>query len=119
MLAVPVLAGSTAYAVAEAAGWKESLERRPSQARQFYAVIAVSMLIALALNIIGINPMHSLVLAALLNGVTAPVLMAVIWWLARDARLLGQWVSPWWSSVLVGVGALAMAALPIAWFFAH
>ena len=115
LLAVPVLAGSTAYAVSEAMGWKESLERRPSQAKQFYAVIAVSMAIALALNVIGINPMHSLVLAALLNGVTAPVLMAIIWWLARDRRLLGDWVSPWWSSLLVGIGTLGIAALPVAW----
>lgn len=118
LLAVPVLAGSTAYAVAEAVGWKESLERRPSQAKQFYTVIAVSMAIALLLNVVGINPMRSLVLAAILNGVTAPVLMGVIWWLARDRRLLGDWVSPWWSTTLVGVGALGMAALPVAWLLA-
>lgn len=115
LLAVPVLAGSTAYAVSEAAGWKESLERRPSQAKQFYGVIAVSMAVALALNLLGINPMRSLVVAALLNGVTAPILMGIIWWLARDRRLLGEWVSPWWSSLLVGVGAIGMAALPLAW----
>jgi Mn2+/Fe2+ NRAMP family transporter len=65
LLAVPVLAGSTAYAVSEAMGWREGLERRPSQAKLFYAVIAVSMAIAVALNLVGINPMRSLVVAAL------------------------------------------------------
>lgn len=118
LLAVPVLAGSTAYAVSEALGWRESLERKPSQAKQFYAVIAVSMLIAVALNFLGINPMRSLVVAALLNGLTAPVLMFIIWWLARDKQLLGEWVSPWWSNFLVGAGAVMMAALPVLWLFA-
>lgn len=118
LLAVPVLAGSTAYAVSEAMGWKESLERKPSQAKQFYAVIAVSMIIAIALNFVGINPMRSLVVAALLNGLTAPILMFIIWKLARDQRLLKEWVSPLWSTVLVAVGALMMAGLPILWLFA-
>ena len=118
LLAVPVLAGSTAYAVSEAMGWRESLERRPSQAKQFYAVIVASMAIAVALNLVGINPMRSLVVAALLNGLTAPILMFIIWWLARDKQLLGEHASPWWSSLLVGVGAIGMAVLPILWLFA-
>ena len=118
LLAVPVLAGSTAYAVSEAMGWNESLERKPSQAKQFYAVIAVSMAIAVALNFVGINPMRSLVVAALLNGLTAPILMFIIWWLARDKSLLGEHASPWWSSLLVCTGAIAMAALPLLWLFA-
>jgi len=118
LLAVPVLAGSTAYAVSEAMGWNESLERKPSQAKQFYAVIAVSMAIAVALNFVGINPMRSLVVAALLNGLTAPILMFIIWWLARDKQLLGEHASPWWSSLLVCIGAIAMAALPLLWLFA-
>jgi Mn2+/Fe2+ NRAMP family transporter len=118
LLAVPVLAGSTAYAVSEAMGWREGLERKPSQAKLFYAVISVSMAIAVALNFVGINPMRSLVVAALLNGLTAPILMFIIWWLARDKQLLGEHASPWWSSLLVGTGAIAMAALPILWLFA-
>ena len=118
LLAVPVLAGSTAYAVSEAMGWRESLEKRPSQAKQFYGVIVASMAIAVALNLIGINPMRSLVVAALLNGLTAPILMFIIWWLARDKQLLGEHSSPWWSTLLVGIGAIAMATLPILWLFA-
>lgn len=118
LLAVPVLAGSTAYAVSEAFGWRESLERKPSQAKQFYAVIAVSMAMAIALNLLGINPMQSLVLAAIINGISAPVLMIVIWQLASDKQLLGKWSSPWWSKLLVGLGTLLMISLPLAWLFA-
>lgn len=118
LLAVPVLAGSTAYAVSEAFGWKESLERKPSEAKQFYAVLAASMLIALLLNLLGINPMQSLVLAAVVNGVTAPILLVVIWRISRDRQLLGSWTSPWWSSTLLGIATIAMFALPISWLFA-
>ncbi len=119
LLAVPVLAGSTAYAVSEAFGWKESLERKPSEAKQFYTVLATSMLIALLLNLLGINPMQSLILAAIINGVTAPLLMLTIWKISRDKSLLGQWKSPLWSSTLVGIATIAMFALPICWLFAN
>ena len=119
LLAVPVLAGSTAYAVSEAFGWRESLERKPSEAKQFYSVLAASMLIALLLNLVGVNPMQSLIVAAVLNGVTAPILMIVIWRISRDRGLLDQWASPWWSSTLIGLGTVVMISLPIAWLFAN
>jgi Mn2+/Fe2+ NRAMP family transporter len=92
LLSIPVLAGATAYAVAETFGWRESLELKPRQAKAFYAVIVVSMLVALLLNLTGIEPVQFLILAATLNGLSAPVLMAIIWWLARDKNLLGKWV---------------------------
>ena len=119
LLAVPVLAGSTAYAVSEAFGWRESLERKPSEAKQFYSVLAASMLIALLLNLVGVNPMQSLIVAAVLNGVTAPILMIVIWRISRDRGLLDQWASPWWSNTLIGLGTVMMISLPIAWLFAN
>jgi Mn2+/Fe2+ NRAMP family transporter len=119
LLSIPVLAGSTAYAVAETFGWRESLELKPRQAKAFYAVIVVSMFVALALNLIGIEPVQFLILAAILNGLTAPILMAIIWWLAKDKNLLGQWASPIWSKLLLGVATLAMASLPIFWLLAR
>jgi Mn2+/Fe2+ NRAMP family transporter len=119
LLSVPVLAGSTAYAVAETFGWRESLELRPLQAKAFYAVIIVSMFVALALNLIGIEPVKFLILAAVMNGLAAPVLMAIVWWLAKDKNLLGKWASPMWSKVLLGVATLAMGSLPIFWLLAR
>ena len=119
LLAVPVLAGSTAYAVSEAFGWRESLERKATEAKQFYSVLAASMLIALLLNLVGVNPMQSLIVAAVLNGVTAPILMIVIWRISRDRGLLDQWASPWWSNTLIGLGTVMMISLPIAWLFAN
>jgi len=118
LLSVPVLAGATSYAIAETFGWRESLERRPSQARAFYAIILVSILLGLGLNFVGVNPIQFLFIAALTNGLAAPVLLGVIWWLARDRGLLGKWRSPWWSQLLVGAAVIAMGLLPVAWLLA-
>jgi len=118
LLSIPVLAGATAYAVAETFGWRESLELKPRQAKAFYAVIVVSMLVALLLNLIGIQPIQFLILAAVLNGLSAPVLMAIIWWLARDKNLLGKWASGPLSQWVLGIATLAMASLPIFWLLA-
>ncbi len=118
LLSIPVLAGSTAYAVAETFGWRESLELQPRQAKAFYGVIVVSMLVALGLNMIQIPPVNFLILAAIFNGLTAPVLMVIVWVLARDKQLLGRWVSPRWSQILLGFAVLAMFALPVMWLLA-
>jgi NRAMP (natural resistance-associated macrophage protein)-like metal ion transporter len=118
LLSIPVLAGATAYAVAETFSWRESLELKPRQAKAFYAVIVVSMLVALLLNLIGIEPVQFLILAAVLNGLSAPVLMAIIWWLARDKNLLGKWASGKLSQTVLGIATLAMASLPVFWLLA-
>ena len=118
LLAVPVLAGSTAYALSETFGWRASLELKPWQARPFYAVIVASVGIAVLLNMLGVEPMRFLVLAAVLNGLSAPILMAIVWHLARNKKLLGRWASPLWSQILLGVATLAMATLPVLWLFA-
>ena len=118
LLAVPVLAGSTAYALSETFGWRASLELKPWQAKPFYSVIVVSVGIAVLLNMLGVEPMRFLVLAAILNGLSAPILMVIVWYLARDKKLLGRWVSPLGSQVLMGVAILAMTTLPILWLFA-
>ena len=118
LLAVPVLAGSTAYALSETFGWRASLELKPWRARAFYGVIVASVGIAVLLNLIGIPPMRFLVLAAILNGLSAPILMAIVWYLARSKKLLGRWASPLWSQILLAVATLAMTALPLLWLFA-
>lgn len=118
LLAVPVLAGSTAYAVSETVNWPEGLEKRPSQAPAFYAVIVVSMVIALVIDFIGISPMHFLYLAAILNGLAAPLLIIIVWWLARDHELMNQWRSKKLSQSLVLLTACTMIALPVIWLFA-
>jgi len=105
--------------VAETFGWRESLELKPLQARAFYAVIIASMGLALLLNLMGIPPMYFLFLAALLNGLSAPILMVIVWLLARDKKILGKWISPMWSQILLAAATLAMFSLPVFWFIAN
>lgn len=118
LLSIPVLAGASSYAVAETFGWRESLEKRPSQAKAFYAVIMLSILVGLTLNFVGLNPMQFLLVAAITNGLAAPILMAVIWWIASDEKLLGKWASPLWSRLILGIATISMAALPVLWLLA-
>ena len=114
LLAVPVLAGSTAYAVAEALDWNEGLSRRVKEAPGFYSVIVASMAIGLALVGVGVNPIHALYLAAIFNGVTAPPLILLIIVLARSRRVLGKFRSGWPSLLATGVAGVAMTAFPLA-----
>jgi Mn2+/Fe2+ NRAMP family transporter len=118
LLSIPVLAGSTAYALAETFGWRESLELAPRQARAFYGVIVASMAVALLLNLASIQPMYFLFLAAVLNGLSAPVLMVIVYVLGARKSLLGAWASPLWSRILLMVGIIAMGALPLLWLAA-
>jgi NRAMP (natural resistance-associated macrophage protein)-like metal ion transporter len=113
LLAVPMLAGSTAYAVAETLGWREGLGRRVSQARAFYAVIAASILVGVGMNFVGVGSIRALYLAAILNGVAAPPLLVLILLLARSKAVLGQHRSGLLSQLLVGGAAVAMAVLSL------
>jgi Mn2+/Fe2+ NRAMP family transporter len=78
----------------------------------------LSIAIGLVLNLIGVNPIQFLIIAAITNGLAAPFLMVVIWVLGRDKKLLKGWASPWWSQALLGIAILAMTALPILWLLA-
>jgi NRAMP (natural resistance-associated macrophage protein)-like metal ion transporter len=111
MLAVPVLAGSAAYAVAETFRWKHGLDLKPHQARGFYAIVAVATAGGVLLNFIGIDPIRALVWAAVINGVAAVPIMAVMMLLATDSRVLGKFAVRSWLKV---AGWLAMATMAVA-----
>ena len=94
LLAVPVLAGSCAYALGEALGWTTGLSREPLDAKAFYATIAVSTLIGIGINFIGIDPIKALFWAAVLNGVVSVPLMVVMMIMARAPKVMGQFILP-------------------------
>jgi NRAMP (natural resistance-associated macrophage protein)-like metal ion transporter len=118
LLAVPVLAGSTAFALSEAFGWREGLGRKFSGARKFYVVIAVAMLVGLAMNFVGIDPIRALYFAAILNGVAAPPLILLMLILSNHQPTCGRWTGRRWSNALVGLALVLMTALPIAYVIA-
>jgi len=119
LLAVPVLAGSTSYAIAETFGWREGLSLKMSQARAFYWVIVASMLAGVAMNLFGLDPVRGLYWSAVLNGVAAPPLIVMIFLLARKRSILGSRASGPLSQVVVALAALLSAALPILYLFAR
>jgi NRAMP (natural resistance-associated macrophage protein)-like metal ion transporter len=94
MLAVPVLAGSAAYAVSEVFGWTEGLDRRPREAKAFYATIAVATLGGVALNFIGLDPIKALYWSAVVNGVLAAPVMAVMMLIAMNRKIMGKLTLP-------------------------
>ena len=96
LLAVPVLAGSAAYAVSETFGWTEGLDRKPREAKAFYAVIAAATMGGVALNGVGIDPMKALYWAAVVNGLLAPPLMVVTMLIARNKAIMGDLVLGRW-----------------------
>jgi NRAMP (natural resistance-associated macrophage protein)-like metal ion transporter len=117
-LAVPVLAGSTAYALSETFGGEEGLGRPLRRAPMFYGVIGGAMSIGLALNFVGIDPVRSLYFAAILNGLAAPPLILLIILLSRSEPVVGPWAGRRLSVTLMSVAFAAMAGLPIAYLLA-
>jgi NRAMP (natural resistance-associated macrophage protein)-like metal ion transporter len=111
MLAVPVLAGSAAYAVSEVFRWTEGLDRRPREAKAFYATIAVTTLGGVALNFTALDPIKALYWSAVVNGVLAAPLMAVMMVIATNPRIMGRLTLP--RSMLVG-GWLATLVMTLA-----
>jgi Mn2+/Fe2+ NRAMP family transporter len=111
VLAVPVLAGSAAYALGEALDWPTGLARTPLDAKAFYGAIAAATLIGVLINFIDIDPIKALFLAAVINGVVAVPLMVVIMLMAMERRVMGPFVLP---RVLWVMGWLATAAMTVA-----
>jgi Mn2+/Fe2+ NRAMP family transporter len=113
-LAVPVLAGASAYAVSETAGMREGLGKKPGRAPGFYAVIAASTLIGMSLEWFGINPITALYYTAALNGLAAPPLMALVIMIANRKDIMGQFVNSRVSNVLGWIIVLIMTLVGIA-----
>jgi NRAMP (natural resistance-associated macrophage protein)-like metal ion transporter len=114
LLAIPTLAGSAAYAVTEAFGWKEGLGRTPREAPAFYGVIGVSMVLGIAFNFFGLDPIRALYLSAILNGLAAPPLILLMLILSNSPAV-GRQKAGVASNALVGVAFLVMAASAI-WY---
>jgi len=116
MLGVPVLAGSSAYAVSEGALWPGSLSDRVGLSGKFYAVIAVGLVLGLALNYAGFNAVSMLFWAAVLNGVLAPPLIVIVLLLTGNPAIMGSRSNPLWLAVLGWITVVVMTAASCAMF---
>lgn len=110
LLSIPVLAGSSSYTIAESFHWKEGLSYKLGQASAFYGVIIISMLIGLAINFLGVDPIKALIYAAVINGLVAPIILFLILKLASNKQIMGRWRNRPLSSAIGWLTTAAMAA---------
>jgi Mn2+/Fe2+ NRAMP family transporter len=109
-LAIPVLSGSLSYIISETFGWKQGLDKKFQEAKAFYIVIAVSLVLGLLMNYIGISPIKALIYSAILYGLTAPVLIAIILHIANNKKVMGKYTNGKLSNIL-GFATLILMTL--------
>lgn len=111
MLAIPVLAGSSSYAVSESMGWKFGLYRKLKNAYAFYGVIILAMIVGIGLNFIGLDPIKALIYSAVANGLVAPIILFFIVRLSSNRQVMGKHAN---NRFITGLGWLITAVMTIA-----
>jgi Mn2+/Fe2+ NRAMP family transporter len=119
LLAIPVLAISTAYAVAEIFGWRESLSDRTNKAKGFYTVISASIIVGVGIALSGLSPMKALLYSQVLGGMVGPLLVTLILFLCNDRRIMGTLVNRWFDNLFgwITVVVLMLGSAGIFWQF--
>ncbi len=110
LIAIPVLSGSLSYIFTETFGWEQGLDKKFHQAKGFYTIIAISLLLGLSLNYVGISPMKALIYTAVLYGLTAPVLIAIILHISNNKQIMGENVNDLKANIM-GFAALIIMTL--------
>ena len=111
MLAIPVLAGSSSYAIAESFRWTEGLSKKLKHAYAFYGIIIISMIVGLAINFIGLNPIKVLIYSAVANGIVAPLVLLPIVILSSNKKIMGDWVN---KKFVTAIGWLVIVIMSLA-----
>jgi NRAMP (natural resistance-associated macrophage protein)-like metal ion transporter len=117
-LAIPVLAGSLSYQLAETFGWQEGLDKKFFQARGFYLVIIVAICVGLALNFAGVSPVQSLIYTSILYGLTAPVMIAIVLHISNNKKIMGSYINKPHSNIFgfITLALMTVAAVALLWF---
>lgn len=111
LLAIPVLAGSSSYAIGESMKWKGGLNQKLGQARSFYGIIMISVIIGFAINFVGLDPIKALIYSAVLNGITAPIILATIVIISSNKKVMGEWAN---RRIVTYIGWLVTILMTIA-----
>ena len=114
LLAIPVLSGALSYIISEAFGWQKGLDKKFHQARGFYLIIAISLVAGLLMNYVGFGAIRALIYSAILYGLTAPVLIAIIMHICNNKTIMGDRVNGFWQNVLGITTFVLMSAAGIA-----
>ena len=110
LIAIPVLCGSVSYIFAETFGWEQGLDKKFHEAKAFYVIIAISLVLGLSLNYIGISPIDALIYTAILYGLTAPVLIAIILHISNNKKIMGEFVNSRTTNILGFAALIIMTA---------
>lgn len=110
LLAIPVLSGALSYMVTETFGWEKGLDKKFHEAKAFYIIMAISLLLGLSLNYIGISPIQALIYSAILYGLTAPILIAIILHISNNKKIMGKYTNGRVSNFL-GFAALVLMSV--------
>ena len=113
LLAIPVLSGSLSYIITETFGWEEGLDKKFHEAKAFYIIIAISLVLGLIINYVGISPVKALIYSAILYGLTAPVLIAIILHIANNKAVMGEFTNGKISSLLGFATLILMTAAAV------
>ena len=111
LIAIPVLSGSLSYIFTETFGWEQGLDKKFHEAKGFYTIIAISLILGLSLNYVGISPMKALLYTAILYGLTAPVLIAIILHISNNKQIMGENVNSVRANIL---GFMALIIMTLA-----
>ena len=112
-LAIPVLAGSLSYMMAEVFGWEEGLDKKFYEAKGFYITLIVSMIIGLLINFLGISPIKMLFYTAVLYGLIAPLLIALILHISNNKKIMGEYTNSRWTNIFGIASFVLMSAASI------
>ncbi|MBS1535271.1 MAG: divalent metal cation transporter [Bacteroidetes bacterium] len=110
LIAIPVLSGSISYIITETFGWQQGLDKKFHEAKAFYVIIALSLILGLSLNYVGITPIESLIYTAILYGLTAPVLIAIILHISNNPKIMGAHVNSKTTNILGFTALVVMSA---------
>lgn len=114
LIAIPVLSGALSYIYAETFGWEQGLDKKFHEAKGFYVIIMISLLLGLSMNYIGISPIQALIYTAILYGITAPVLIGIILHISNNKEIMGEYTNTRYLNVMGGIALVIMTVAAVA-----
>jgi NRAMP (natural resistance-associated macrophage protein)-like metal ion transporter len=119
LIAIPVLSGSLSYIFTETFGWEQGLDKKFHEAKGFYVIISISLIVGLCLNYVGISPIDALIYTAILYGVTAPILIGIILHISNNKSIMGRYTNSRITNILGIAALLIMLASALAYFYLY
>jgi NRAMP (natural resistance-associated macrophage protein)-like metal ion transporter len=114
LIAIPVLSGSLSYIFTETFGWEQGLDKKFNEAKGFYLIIGISLMLGLLLNYVGISPIDALIYTAVLYGITAPVLIGIILHISNNKVIMGEYTNSRYLNIMGGIAFVLMTAASVA-----